>query len=282
MSERKNILVIGGDSLIGTAVARSLVRERESIITTTRRKGRTDAIFFDLADPRLDNNLVERTRGAIVCAGIGNMAICEKKRVNTRRINVDGVCAVAKQLLDASVPVSYISTSQVFDGSDPAPLPDDPVSPVTEYGRQRAAVEFFFTKWRKLASVVRLTKVIESCVPLFTQWLDDLQGGKKIHPYSDYRLSPLPLTGVADYLSSIIRGEGAGITHLSCEATIGYVDTARILAKAVGADLHLVEPRTSPALPVGAVHLGGAIRTFNPKSVVEETIGRMVLNSVKG
>src|SRR5437764_879665 len=89
--------------------------------------------------------------------------------------------------------VLIVGADGVFDGQHPHRLPTDPVSPVTEYGRQKAEVERHLLTMDAPAAVVRLTKVLQPGFPLLRGWVDALKIGEPILPFSDMVMAPVTL-----------------------------------------------------------------------------------------
>ena len=72
-------------------------------------------------------------------------------------------------------------------------MPEEPLSPITEYGRQKAEVERRISKLGSSVSIVRFTKILGQVYPLFSSWLKTLQENKPIHPFSDMYMAPVDL-----------------------------------------------------------------------------------------
>lgn len=238
------ILVVGSDGLIGGALLERLKRAGDSVLGTTRRLDAvsTDNLFLDLSasvdswQPPCD------VSAAVICAGISKIDRCALEPEATRRVNVEGVYQLARNLTERGAFVVYLSTNQVFDGSRPNRLQEETPSPMTEYGRQRAEAEGRLLALGDATSVVRLTKVAQPSMPLLQGWVDALRRNEPIHPFKDMVMAPVPLYFVVTALEQIIKERVAGIIQISGEKDITYAQAAYYLAQRAGASEELVQP----------------------------------------
>ena len=243
MPAEPSLLIVGSDSMVGGALMTHLRQANERVIGTTRRRDAVDGarVYLDLAGD------VERWRcpGAVsvtvICASITKRDACRRDPENSARVNVDGVSRLVTRLVDQGAFVIYLSTSQVFDGKTPHRLPDEPYSPVTEYGRQRVKVERDLSRWGDAVAIVRFTKILRPSDPLFTAWSDALRRGEPIHPFSDMVLSPVPLSCAVSVLRLVVDARLPGILQVSGDRDISYAEAARWGAEVAGADPHLVQ-----------------------------------------
>lgn len=243
-----DVLIVGGDSLIGGHAARLLARAGLTVHATTRRPDGAfrspDRPFVDLAARKwaaLDGN---RYRTAVLCAAVARLADCRRDPAGTAAVNVTGTVALARRLAEQRTRVLFLSTNQVFDGTAAPQRADAPPNPVTEYGRQKTAAEAGILELPG-AAVLRLTKVVHPGMALFDGWAADLRAGRPIAPFGDFRFAPVEMGLVAETilrLCSLGAADMAGIWQLSAPADITYADAAHHIAERLGCDTALVQP----------------------------------------
>lgn len=136
----------------------------------------------------------------------------------------------------------FLSTSQVFSGTVARCAPDAPPDPISEYGRQKAAAEKLVLSLGERGAVVRLTKVAETLLPLFSRWEAAFQRDQEVRPFSDMTAAPVPLSLVVETLARIADRRLSGITQVSADRDLTYADMARLVAVHAGADAALVHP----------------------------------------
>ena len=241
---RQHHLVVGAESMVGTALARRLTRSGVDVRGTTRRHDAVTGtnLFLDLSAVPDSWKPSEPVDVAILCAGVTRLKACKENPKESRLINVDGIVKVAEILRKQGAFVIYLSTNQVFDGTRPLVTPSNTTSPVTEYGRQKAEAEQRLNEAGTVDAIVRLNKVMGPVNPLIEGWKRDLLAGRTITPFSDMTLAPVPLSSVLSALTMIAQERRIGTFHVSGERDITYADAAYIGAEALGVSPELVQP----------------------------------------
>jgi dTDP-4-dehydrorhamnose reductase len=244
-------LVIGADGLIGRALADHLVRIGETVIETTRRRDTLSEkrIFLDAAGDVSDWRPPGPVSVAYLCAAVTSIERCRQEPMESANVNVHNTGALAKRLAASGTFVIFPSTNFVYDGSIPFRKAEDPVCPVTEYGRQRAEVERQLLSLGDLISIVRITKVIGPNMPLFKEWIQALQRNETIHPFTDKILSPVPLSFAVEVLHQTGLTRISGILQISASKDITYAQLGYHLAQRMRVDLRLVKPIAANPVP---------------------------------
>ncbi len=243
----RSVLIVGIDGFIGSFLFSSLRASGWNVSGTTRRKITAARVIngFDILDAESRARLAESTFSTVVlCAGITSVEACETNHLKTREVNVSATVALATALLNAGAHVIFFSTNMVFDGVVPDAAPDRAFSAVTEYGRQKAAVEDELSKLQKTLTILRLGKVLGSSSPLFNGWMQSLRSGEKVYPFNNKKMAPIAVSFLSELVMSIIRTEQTGIVQLSADRDITYSDAAIYLADKIGAPRSLVKPRS--------------------------------------
>ena len=237
-------LIVGSDSLIGSALMASLQKDGLPVTGTTRRRDNVDRqhLYLDLCRDVDQWRYPREVKTAVICAGVTKMDACRRDPAGSARINVDGVVRLAQNLADRGVFVIYLSSNQVFDGSLPYRLPEDALSPVTEYGRQKAEVENQLGKLGKSVSIVRFAKILGTRNPLFSDWIKALKENRPIHPFLNMFMAPVPLYFAVSVLSLVMKVQPYGILQVSGEKDVSYADAAFLAASVLDLDPGLIQP----------------------------------------
>ena len=150
-------LVVGGDSLVGSALQVHCRRLGLTVDASSRRPEARQApggVFLDLGDP----DFAPVQRGT--CAAVTSMQVCQSDPARSRRINVDNTLDLMRRLADRGTHQVFLSSSQVFDGETPMPDEAAPTAPKNEYGAQKLAVEETIERQKLPAAILRVTKVL--------------------------------------------------------------------------------------------------------------------------
>jgi dTDP-4-dehydrorhamnose reductase len=240
------ILIVGGDSEIASATAAHLRQVGFAVTATTRRQNRVAAErpFLDLGRQVEDWPIPDGVDAACLCAAIARLADCARDPEGSARVNVSHTVALADRLLARGIPVLFLSTDKVFDGSRPQVPADTPPCPVSEYGRQKAAAETALgVRMRDgaPAAMLRLAKVVSPGIELLRHWLASLRAGKPIRAFNDMMMAPTPVALVAQAIERLLAEANGGIFQLTGPRDIAYSEVALHLARRLGADPVLVE-----------------------------------------
>jgi dTDP-4-dehydrorhamnose reductase len=232
-------LIVGGDSKVGGALA-AFLRCSGSRVLTTSRRGKGD-LFLDLGD--CDSwRPPEGVGVAVLAAAVANIEACRRDPEKAARVNVAGLLEVAQRLHAQGTFLVFLSTNAVFGGDRPYPRPDDPPTPRTDYGRQKAEAEKRLRDLDPNVAIVRFGKILEPSVALFAQWKKALRNRQVIGPFYDMSMAPIPMACAVSVLRLIMDCRQGGIYHVSGERDVGYAQIGYWAAELVGADPALVKP----------------------------------------
>ncbi len=247
----QHVLIVGGDGIIGSALNKRLLAEGYQVTCSTRRPGDhgDKPLYLDLRDPASFLTIKDRHfDAAVLCGAITSIQKCEQNPEQTKEINVDGTLALADLLAESGVHLLFLSTNMVFDGSKPHARSSDGRNPLTEYGRQKAAVEEALLAPSRKAGIIRLGKVLTPNFPLFQEWLQRLRSGNCIYPHANRTMAPISLDFATDILSWLISQNSHGIFQATASYDITYADAAFKLASLFQIDTSLIEPINAPFL----------------------------------
>lgn len=262
-------LIVGGDGLIGRALLAHLAASGRRTLATTRR-ATVGCIDLDLARA-VDAKLPGDVDVAYLLASMTNMSAVEADPASSRAVNVTGTLTLAERLKAQGAHLVFVSTNLVFDGRKAFASVADSLGPQNLYAAQKAEVE------RELlaaegASVLRLSKVAETLLPLVKQWAVDLEAGRPIHPFSDRRCAPVALARVVTALAYLGEARSGGLHQLGGARDLTYEEIAPLLARFMNAPVNLVEARPAPGAQAAHTTMkmdDEMARLFSPEPSVE-------------
>jgi dTDP-4-dehydrorhamnose reductase len=237
------VLIIGGDSMIGSSLAQRLRSQKIDVIETTRRVDRTtpSRLWIDLSQPLLGDSL-PIVQCCVICAAVSRFDACAEYPEATRQINVEAAFAISRQMSDRGAHVLFLSSDQVFDGTVELEKPDSPRNPKSVYGRQKSEAEEQICAIGQDITILRLSKVLEEEPPLFLSWRDNLNAGKTITPYIDRTFAPTSLDYVLVSIIQIIKAHALGTFQASGDEDLTYSWAATLLVDCLNADPNLCQP----------------------------------------
>ena len=239
-----SLLVIGQDSLIGSAIAREAESFGVPFFGTSRRAGARWHV--DLAAPPGSWKLPGISSTAILCAAATSLAKCEADPQETHKINTEATLILADRLAAQGNSITFLSTSRVFPSWIENPPESTIPAPNTEYGRQKLAVEEYLLRNHPTAKIIRLSKVISPSLPLMELWSRSLDRRESLNAFQDFFLSPIALNSAAQAILQIALGLTPGIFHLSASDSISYFEMAQFMAQLQDCEASLVHPASAP------------------------------------
>ncbi len=241
VEEAPDILVVGGDGTIGSALVRRLTGRGARVLATGRRPGA--ALSLDLGAPEETwPALPPGLRTAFVCAAVARQDQCRRDPEGSRRVNVTGTLALVRRLRAMGTAVVWLSTNQVFEGFAPHIPADAPRSPRQTYGRQKAEAEEALLGLGDGVCVVRLSKVVTSDMPLVRGWLERIRAGRTIRPFHDMTIAPVAIDRLVDALDRIGARAPSGVVQYTGPQDLSYAEAARLVADAIGVPDAPMEP----------------------------------------
>lgn len=253
------LLLVGADSEICAVAARHLSELGTRVLATTRRPERVaaDRPYLDLSRSLDSWRTPPGIAGACIFAAVARLQACDIDPAASYFINVTQTVSLAERLIAQGVPVLFLSSNQVFDGSIPHTPADSPRCPVSEYGRQKACAEQALARHIAAGApvaILRFAKIVSPEMALLRQWSVALEAGKPLSAFVDMMLAPTPVDTAAVAIARMLREGARGIYQVTGPRDVSYADLARHLAEKVGADSALVEDvRAALAgMPAGA------------------------------
>lgn len=145
------ILLTGASGMLGQDLSPVLEDVGAFVIETSSDN-------MDITDVAQVKNVLNCTHPDMVihCAAYTNVDKAEEEPEKAELINVKGTENIAKVSAELDIPVVYISTDYVFDGSKYTPYtPDDIPNPLNIYGKTKLAGEEMIKKYCKKYYIVR-------------------------------------------------------------------------------------------------------------------------------
>ncbi|HYM32817.1 MAG TPA: sugar nucleotide-binding protein [Candidatus Cybelea sp.] len=241
MPAKAPVLVVGGDGLIGRALVRDLRARGHEVIATSRRPG-SGALVLDLAEPA-SWPVLPAVSAAVIVSAVARLNDCERDPQAAHRVNAAAPALLAERFAARGVQSLLLSTDKVFDGTRAMRGRDDAHCPLTEYGRQKAWAERAVL--RAGGGVLRLSKVLSPELDLLRVWRVQLLAGQPIAPFHDMWLAPVTVEMVCGLAARLIARGARGIYHCTGAEDLSYVELARALARAIGADEALMQPKSA-------------------------------------
>jgi len=160
---------------------------------------------------------------------------------------VEGTRHVAKASQAVEARLIHLSTDLVFNGRKGNYCEEDPISPITPYGRAKATAEEIVHETVADAVIVR-TSLIYGWDPIDrgTRWvLESLRDGQPIHLFTDEMRCPIWVETLAHAVLELAVSDYRGVLHVAGSQALSRYDFGMRLARFHGLDPAGITPARS-------------------------------------
>ena len=251
----KRFLVIGSSGLLGSRII-SIGRDRYEMFGTYS-KHKTDAI----TDYHLDSLNRERVFAivskvspdfVIDTHAITNLDYCETHIEEAWEVNFEGAKNIAEASESIGAKYVFLSTDNVFDGTQERYIETDKTHPLNQYGKTKVAVEKMLEDSDIDFLVIRtavLYGIGGTGKPSFATWLiSKLKDGEKVKVVTDQKNSPTFVDNLAESVLKLCEKDEKGIFHVAGKDCVSRYAFSLQIADAFGFDKGMIIPVSSSEL----------------------------------
>ncbi len=241
------VLVTGTSGQLGHDVAVCPEASGHELLTPSRKE-------MDLSDVRSAERYLALHRPDLVihCAAWTDVDGAETDPEACRKVNVEGTRAIADYCGENGVPMMYISTDYVFNGSGERPWEtDDPTDPVNVYGLSKRDGEDIVGRLPK-HYIVRISWVFGSNGRNFVRTMVNLSAKTDtVRVVADQFGSPTYTADLAPLLWEIAESGKYGTYHAHNGGYCSWYDVAAEIFRVLGTGTRVI-PISSAEYPVKA------------------------------
>ncbi len=246
----KRVLIIGASGQVGGTLASLCVRRKIEVYGTSRRG--QGFLYMDLADKASIAAGFEKSAPDTVflCSAMTHVDNCERDPGLATLVNAQGPGLVAEECLRRGSKLVYFSTEYVFDGAAGPYSEEDPVSPVSVYGRTKLGGERAVLNLK--GSLAVRTTVVYSHNPasknFIMQLISNYRSGAKMRVPLDQYSNPTYAPELAAAVLDLAGGGAAGIYNVVGPDWMNRYEFALKACSVFGFDPGFIEPRPTSEL----------------------------------
>jgi dTDP-4-dehydrorhamnose reductase len=213
---------------------------------------------LDITDKAQVANLIRALKPTAVINSAAYTAVdkAEEEPDRAFAINAEGVRNIAEACKRSDSRLIHISTDYVFDGSLGRPLrEDDPVNPLSVYGKSKLAGEQYAHDICGDQAVVVRTEALygQKGVNFVRTMLKLFEEREVLKVVDDQFVSPTWAGWLAEILLDLVRLPVSGTIHASCDGVVSWFDFAREIQRLAeasfeGKPLARIEPTVAAEL----------------------------------
>ena len=241
------ILITGAFGQLGHALQSVLSKKSnyELICTGRKVKKGQEGIPLDIRNQVVLKELINTTAPDILInlAAMTNVDACELNPKLAGEINVAGLEHICDSFKGKII---HLSTDYVFDGTSGPYKEDDPLNPISIYGKTKLASEHILLEKDNKNLVIR-GNVLYDYSPhtsaSFLNWVvSSLKGNQEIKVVEDQFNNPTWTRSMSDIIELSIENDLEGIIHWGDSVHISRFEFAKLIAKKFSLNESLIKP----------------------------------------
>ena len=241
------ILITGAFGQLGHALQSILSKKSnyELICTGRKVKKGQEGIPLDIRNQVALKELINTTAPDILVnlAAMTNVDACELNPKLAGEINVAGLEHICDSFKGKII---HLSTDYVFDGTSGPYKEDDPLNPISIYGKTKLASEHILLE-KNIKNLVIRGNVLYDYSPhtsaSFLNWVvSSLKGNQEIKVVEDQFNNPTWTRSMSDIIELSIENDLEGIIHWGDSVHISRFEFAKLIAKKFSLNESLIKP----------------------------------------
>src|SRR5262245_45415777 len=246
-------LVIGASGQVGAALGEQLEACGHAWVGTYAGTPRPGLRRLDIADAEATRRLIEQTSPDwVFCAGaLTHVDYCEDHPEEAFRLNRDAPGLVARAAAERGAGIVYFSTEYVFDGEGGPYAEDDPVRPISTYGRSKLEGEDSVRRTNPRAVIARTT-VVYGPEPQGKNFVYQLlrrgRAGEPMRAPADQVSSPTYNVDLAAASVELAERDFCGVYHIAGPDLLDRHAFARLVCRMFGLNEGSLAPVSTAAL----------------------------------
>ena len=241
------ILITGAFGQLGHALQSILSKKSnyELICTGRKVKKGQEGIPLDIRNQVALKELINTTAPDILInlAAMTNVDACELNPKLAGEINVAGLEHICDSFEGKII---HLSTDYVFDGTSGPYKEDDPLNPISIYGKTKLASEHILLE-KDIKNLVIRGNVLYDYSPhtsaSFLNWVvSSLKGNQEIKVVEDQFNNPTWTRSMSDIIELSIENDLEGIIHWGDSVHISRFEFAKLIAKKFSLNESLIKP----------------------------------------
>ncbi len=242
------VLLTGAAGMLGMQLIQKLISRNHHIIPTDY-KGIHNVINVDICNTEHVLDIFEKTSPEFVIhtAALTDIDKCTLEPHNAYKVNVMGTWNVAAAAAKHDIPIVFISTDNVFDGTKNDSYTEyDRPNPINMYGKSKLAAEYHIKNLCRKHFIIRTSWLFSEKgknMPLYI--LDTAAKQKQIRIVADQIASPTYANDLADFIAGLTDNYLYGTYHYTNKGFCSWYELTKDLLSLAGFDDVTVTPVSS-------------------------------------
>ena len=256
------VLITGANGLLGQKIVEFFITDGIDFMATSSGGNRnpncpdSDYSEMDITNEQNVESVINRCAPThiIHTAAITNVDYCELNATECEHVNVTATKLLADICHKRNIHFQFLSTDFVFDGVKGNYAEEDPINPISVYGRSKAEAEKYlldgeFTNWSIVRTIIVYGKGSNLSRTNLIIWAkESLEKGLEMKIIDDQFRAPTFVDDLAIACLTILRKNKTGIFNIAGPATFSIYEIVSKIAMHFGYSISNVKRISSKTL----------------------------------
>lgn len=238
------ILVTGANGMLGKDLCPILEQNNYTVI-------KTNSQIMDITDFEKTNKVISDQKPDIIihCAAYTNVDKAQEDFETAKQINLTGTENLAQICNTKDIPILYISTDYVFDGTKQTPYtPDDEPNPINNYGLTKYYGEQAVQRFCKKYYIIRTSWLYGIHGKNFVETMLSLAAKPELKVVNDQTGCPTWTVDLSNGIIKLLKNEIYGIFHICSSGETTWYGFAKEIFNQCKLEVNL-KPCTTEEFP---------------------------------
>lgn len=238
------ILVTGANGMLGKDLCPILEQNNYTVI-------KTNSQTMDITDLEKTNKVISEQKPDTIihCAAYTNVDKAQEDFETAKQINSTGTENLAQICNTKDLPILYISTDYVFDGTKQTPYtPDDEPNPINNYGLTKYYGEQAIQKFCKKYYIIRTSWLYGIHGKNFVETMLSLAAKPELKVVNDQTGCPTWTVDLSNGIIKLLKNEIYGIFHICSSGETTWYGFAKEIFNQCKLEVNL-KPCTTEEFP---------------------------------
>ena len=238
------ILVTGANGMLGKDLCPILEQNNYTVI-------KTNSQIMDITDFEKTNKVISDQKPDIIihCAAYTNVDKAQEDFETAKQINSTGTENLAQICNTKDLPILYISTDYVFDGTKQTPYtPDDEPNPINNYGLTKYYGEQAIQRFCKKYYIIRTSWLYGIHGKNFVETMLSLAAKPELKVVNDQTGCPTWTVDLSNGIIKLLKNEIYGIYHICSSGETTWYGFAKEIFNQCKLEVNL-KPCTTEEFP---------------------------------
>ena len=238
------ILVTGANGMLGKDLCPILEQNNYTVI-------KTNSQIMDITDFEMTNKVISEQKPDIIihCAAYTNVDKAQEDFETAKQINSTGTENLAQICSTKDIPILYISTDYVFDGTKQTPYtPDDEPNPINNYGLTKYYGEQAIQKFCKKYYIIRTSWLYGIHGKNYVETMLSLAAKPELKVVNDQIGCPTWTVDLSNGIIKLLKNEIYGIFHICSSGETTWYGFAKEIFNQCKLEVNL-KPCTTEEFP---------------------------------